>query len=187
MVGFVTYIAALIRAAPEVADGTTRSRAHALIIHLLVSLQRLSIFLGIVVATWGIVVVFDRPVDDPIGLESDAGLGSGPCSIQELKSVTNSIDEMAHVRYSICPAGGPIAIIAVDDFTYFLFVHKIGRPNAADGLVLRYDALGYNDTPKIRWATASRLIVTLHRADMGRVTKQRTLLDGIEIVYDIEN
>lgn len=72
-------------------------------------------------------------------------------------------------------------------FIYFVFVHKIGEPNAADGLVLRYDALGYNDTPKIRWATASRLIVTLHRADMGRVTKQRTLLDGIEIVYDIEN
>jgi len=158
-----------------------------LMIHFLVSLERLSIFLGIVVVTWGIVVVFDRSVDDPIGLESDAGWGSGPCSIQELNSVTNSIDETAHVRYSICPAGGPIAIIAVDDFNYFVFVHKAGRPNTADGLALRYDALGYNVSPKIRWATPSRLLVTLQRADVGRVTKQRTLVDGIEIVYRIDN
>jgi hypothetical protein len=116
---------------------------------------------------------------DPIGVGDDSG--DGPCEAKEFDERPNGHGLVATGRRTYC--SGAKDVIAYD----YIFVRRVGQKSTAQNLVFRYSATSqFGDTaPDIRWVTQSILRISTGPYWINQVTKRRTVVAGVAIVYSL--
>jgi hypothetical protein len=126
--------------------------------------------LGIAVTLFGLYIML-RPRDS-------LGNANDNCARQDFPSIPNESGTVA-TSYTIdCTY-----FIAHGEETTFVYVHKTGQEDSRKSLVFRFANASNVDDPLITWSDGSDLRISV--SEVGEVTKQLAVIDGVKILYSI--
>lgn len=126
--------------------------------------------LGIAVTLFGLYIML-RPQDS-------LGNANDNCARQDFPSIPSGNGTVATSHTIDCTY-----FIAHGEETTFVYVHKTGQEDSRKSLVFRFANASNVDDPLIAWSDSSDLRISV--SEVGEVTKQLAVIDGVKILYSI--
>lgn len=121
---------------------------------------------------------------DPIGSPYDTGWGLAPFPNRASETSTKS---NGRGIFATCLRMTSGMLDADAPASYYIFIHSAGTNEDHGNLVFRYYATeeGFYDSPSFVWLTPSTIKIMVPNGDVQQITKQRSSLGGVHILYSV--